>query len=82
MDKKLKKTIKKESKKFQWICILAITIIISIYVFGMTKYYIPSPIHIGAGQYLDIATGIIIVALMLTTFIIAMIRKKFRNDKK
>lgn len=70
------KNIKKRVKKYQWLLILCITTITAMYVYGMTKVYLPEPLDIGFGQYLDIATGIIIVSLILSGFIVAVIFKK------
>ena len=73
------KNIKKRLKKYHWLLILCITPITAMYVYGMTKVYLPEPLDIGFGQYLDIATGIIIVSLILSGFIVAVI---FKKEKK
>jgi len=57
MDNKLK-------KKYQWICIFTITVLITMWVYGNAKHYFPDPIHLGFGQYIDLASGIIIVSLL------------------
>ncbi len=77
-----KKTIKKKLEKHQWICILAITVIVAMYIYGMVKHYFPDPVHIGLGQYIDIATGVIILALLFSSFIFAIIFKKFKKKMK
>jgi len=71
-----RKNIKKKMKRCRWLIILAITTFIAMYIYGMTTIYLPDPIHIGAGQYLDIGTGVIIISLLLSGFIIASIFKK------
>lgn len=73
------KNIKKRLKKYHWLIILCITTFTAMYVYGMTKIYLPEPLDIGFGQYLDIATGIIIVSLILSGFIVAVI---FKKEKK
>jgi len=74
-----RKNIKKKLKKYQWIIILAITTFIAMYIYGMTEVYLPEPVHIGAGQYLDIGTGIIIVCLFFSGLVIGLIIKKKKN---
>ena len=76
-----RKNIKRKMKKHHWLIVLCITTVIAMYIYGMTKVYFPDPVHIGAGQYLDIATGIIIVSLLFSGFIIAIIFKKKRKVK-
>ncbi len=70
------KTLKRKMKKYQWIIILILTTIAAMYVYGMTIVYFPEPVHLGAGQYLDLATGIVIVVLLLSGMIISIIFKK------
>lgn len=72
--------IKRKVKKYHWLIILIITIFVAMYVYGMTTHYFPDPVHIGLGQYLDIATGIIIVALLLSGFIIGILFKKKKGN--
>ena len=75
MDKKTKKK-RKRMKKYYWLIILVITTLTTMWVYGMTTIYLPEPLDIGFGQYLDIGTGIIIVSLLLVGFIIGVIFKK------
>lgn len=77
-----KKNIKKKLEKYQWGCILTITVLVAMYVYGMTTHYFPNPIHLGAGQYIDIATGVIILAILFSSFIVAIIFKKKKKVKK
>lgn len=72
----MNKNIKRRMKKYHWLIILMVTTITAMYVYGMTKIYFPTPVHIGFGQYLDIGTGIIIVSLILSGAIIAVLFKK------
>ena len=79
----MKKTTKKKLKKYRWLGLLIISVPIAMYVYGMANHYFPSPIHAGAGQYFDIATGITIVALVLSGAIIKiMFEKKRKKGKK
>lgn len=77
-----RKNIKKKMKRCRWLILLVITTFIAMYIYGMTKIYLPEPIHIGAGQYLDIATGVIIVSLLFSGFLIASILKKKKGRRK
>lgn len=73
--------IKRKMKKYHWLIILSITVFITMYVYGMTRAYFPDPIYMGAGQYLDIGTGIVIVGLLLLGAIIAILFKKKKRKK-
>lgn len=77
---KKKKNIKTKLKEYQWVTILIISIFIAMYVYGMVKIYFPDPIHIGVGQYLDIATGVTIVGLLLSGIILTIIFKKNKRE--
>ena len=68
--------LKRKIKKFKWVIILILTTLAAMYVYGMTIVYFPEPVHLGAGQYLDLATGIVIVALLSSGTIITIIVKK------
>ena len=74
-----KRKIKKKIKKYHWAILLIITIFIAMYVYGMTAHYFPEPLHIGFGQYIDIATGITIVSLIFAGVILTII---FKTRKK
>ncbi|KKN04917.1 hypothetical protein LCGC14_1092570 [marine sediment metagenome] len=76
------KNIKKKMTKYQWVFILIITVFVAMYLYGMTKVYFPDPVHLGAGQYLDLATGIILISLLLSGVIITLIFKKSKKGKK
>lgn len=67
---------KKKMKKYHWLIIFIITTFIAMYIYGMTKVYLPDPVHIGLGQYFDLATGVIIIALLFSGFVIGMLFKK------
>ena len=68
--------LKRKIKKFKWVIILILTTLTAMYVYGMTIVYFPEPVHLGAGQYLDLATGIVIVVLLSSGTIITIILKK------
>lgn len=71
--------MKRKLKKYQGIIILIIiTVPVTMYIYGMTEVYFPDPIHMGAGQYIDVATGVIIMALLLSGVIITILFKKKR----
>lgn len=70
------KTNKRKVKKYHWIIVYAITVIIAMYIYGMTKIYMPTPWDMGFGQYLDLSVGVVIVSLMLMGFIIGILFKK------
>ncbi|MFW9968755.1 MAG: hypothetical protein ACFFDF_01055 [Candidatus Odinarchaeota archaeon] len=76
------KKLKMKMKKYRWLIILVITTFIAMYVYGMTEIYLPGPIHLGAGQYIDIATGVIILTLAFSGFLVALIFKDKRNRGK
>ena len=74
-----RKNLKRKVKKYQWIFILIATVFVAMWIYGNAIHYFPAPVHIGFGQYLDIATGIIIVALLFSGAIIAIL---FKSKKK
>ncbi len=67
---------KKKVKKYHWLIIFTITVIITMWIYGMTKIYMSSPLAIGFGQYLDISTGVVIITLMFMGFMIGVLFKK------
>lgn len=73
--------IKKKTKKYQWVIILMIGILVAMWIYGMSRHYFPDPVHIGSGQYLDISTGIIIVALLFAGIIIKILFKKKKKRR-
>jgi len=74
--------MKLKIKKYHWLIILVVTTLIAMYVYGMVKIYFPDPLNIGFGQYLDLGTGIIIVSLLLSGFIVAAIFSKNKKKKR
>ena len=74
--KNAKENVKKRMKKYHWLIVLCITTVTAMYVYGMTKIYLPDPLYIGFGQYLDLATGVIVISLILSGFVIGAIFKK------
>jgi len=75
-----KKEIKRKFKKYQWVILLAVTILFSMWIYGMTTHYFPEPISLGGGQYIDIATGVVIIGLLLSGVVLAFIFKKNRGE--
>ncbi len=75
-----RRNLKRKVKKYRWIIVLIITVIGAMYVYGMAKHYFPEPMYLGVGQYMDIATGIIIVGLLLAGTLTTTLFKK--NKKK
>lgn len=78
----MKKSTKKKLKEYQWICFLVISVVVAMYVYGMAAHYFPEPVHLGAGQYLDIAAGITITGLLLSAVIITVVFKKEKKEIK
>ena len=81
--KKKGKNLKRKMKKYKWVIILILTTLAAMYIYGMATVYFPDPIHLGAGQYLDLATGIVIISLILSGFIITILfkqKKKINNN--
>jgi len=74
------KNINKKLKSYQWIIILLISIALAMWVYGMAGHYFPDPLHIGFGQYVDIATGITIFGLLLVAIIITIVFKKNKRE--
>ena len=73
------KNIKRKVKKYQWLITLAMTVVVSMWVYGMVRVYFPDPMDIGFGQYLDLGTGIVIFTLVISGFIVAAL---FKTNKK
>lgn len=74
-----KKKTRKAFRKYKWIVIFIISIIFAMWIYGMAGHYFPEPVHVGAGQYFDIAAGITIIGLILVAVLITII---FRKKKK
>ena len=72
---------KKKVKKYHWLIILGITVITTMWIYGMTQVYMPTPIDIGFGQYIDLGTGVVILSLLLLGFILGTLFKK-KGGKK
>ena len=72
----MKKSTKRKLKENQWVCYLIISVIAAMYIYGMAGHYFPDPIHLGAGQYVDIAAGVTIIGLLLTAVVITIVFKK------
>lgn len=72
--------MKKNVKKYHWLITLAITVVVSMWIYGMVKIYYPTPFYAGFGQYFDIGVGIIILTLVISGLIVTAIFKK--NKKR
>ena len=66
-------------KRYHWLIALLTTTFVAMYVYGMTAVYLPDPLYIGFGQYLDVGTGIAIFCLVLSGIFVGML---FRKDNK
>lgn len=75
----MKKNTKRRVKKYQWFITLAITVVVSMWIYGMVRIYFPDPLYVGFAQYLDLGTGIVIFTLVISGFIIATIFKKTKK---
>jgi len=76
---KFKTKFKKKMKKYKWIFILIISVVIAMYIYGMANHYYPEPVHIGFGHYMDISTGVTIIGLLISAFVLTII---FKEEKK
>lgn len=74
----MKKNAKRKVKKYHWLITLCVTVLVAMYVYGMTRVYFPDPLYLGFGQYADLGTGIVIFALVISGFIVAAIFRKKR----
>lgn len=72
----MKENTKRKMKKHHWLITLAITIVVSMWIYGMTSVYFPEPYHIGFGQYIDLGVGIVIFTLVISGFIVTAIFKR------
>lgn len=70
------KTNKRKVKKYHWVIVFFITVITTMYIYGMTEIYMPTPWYMGFGQYLDLSTGVVIISLIVMGFIIGILFKK------
>ena len=78
----MKKNTKKRMKKHHWLITLVITIVVSMWIYGMTRVYFPDPWYIGFGQYMDLGTGIVIFTLVISGFIVTAIFKRKKKEIK
>ena len=74
--KRNKKKGSQRANKTQWVIITIFTVIVMMWLYGMTTHYFPTPIPVGLGQYLDISAGVVIIGLLFSGFIITIILKK------
>jgi len=69
-------------KKYQWLIVLMLTVFAAMYVYGMSNHYFPEPVPLGGGQYIDIATGVIIISLLFAGFVIGILFKKKKRGRR
>lgn len=87
--KKMGKVQSKRSKKKtnpeinikRWVIITIITVVLAMWLYGMTKIYFPTPIHLGGGQYFDLGMGVIVFGVLLCSLLITIIFKKKKVKK-
>ena len=90
MAKKIGKVQSKRSKKKtnpevnikRWIIITLLTVVATMWLYGMTKIYFPTPVHLGGGQYFDVGMGIIVFGILLFGFLITIMVNKFKKKSK
>ena len=63
----------------RWIIITLATVVATMYVYGMTRIYFPTPVHLGGGQYFDLGMGIIVFGILLCGFLITIMVNKFKK---
>lgn len=73
------KNNKRKAKKYHLLIIFTITVISTMWIYGMVKIYFPTPLDVGFGQYLDVGTGVVIGFLLIIGFIIGLLFKKKKN---
>jgi len=87
--KKIGKVQSKRSKKKanpeinikRWVIITLFTVVATMWLYGMTKIYFPTPVHVGGGQYFDLGMGIIVFGILLCGFLITIMVNKFKKKK-
>jgi len=87
--KKIGKVQSKRSKKKanpeinikRWVIITLFTVVATMWLYGMTKIYFPTPVHMGGGQYFDLGMGIIVFGILLCGFLITIMVNKFKKKK-
>lgn len=77
--KRNKKKGSQRANKTQWVIITIFTVIVTMYIYGMTTIYFPNPVHLGGGQYFDLGIGVVIFGLLLSGFIITIMVNKFKK---
>ena len=77
--KRRKKETNPEINIKRWVIITLLTVAATMYVYGMTKIYFPTPVHLGGGQYFDLGMGIIVFGILLCGFLITIMANKFKK---
>jgi len=74
--------IKKRVRKYYWIITIFVTIVFTMWLYGMTQIYMPTPIDIGFGQYIDVGVGVVIISLLLLGFLLGLLLKRKKKGGK
>lgn len=80
--KRSKKKTNPEINVKRWVIITIITVVVVMWLYGMTRIYYPTPVHLGGGQYFDLGMGIIVFGVLLCGFLISIIKNKLKNKNK
>jgi len=65
----------------QWIIITLVTVVATMWLYGMATHYFPNPVHVGGGQYFDLGMGIVVFGILLCGLLITIMVKKFKKIK-
>ena len=77
---KSKRSTKKANPKInitQWIIVTLVTVIATMWLYGMATHYFPNPVYVGGGQYFDIGIGIAVFGLLLCGLLITIMVNKY-----
>ena len=77
--KRSKKETNPEINVKRWVIITILTVVATMWLYGMTKVYFPTPVPLGGGQYFDLGMGIIVFGILLCGFLITIIANKFKK---
>lgn len=77
---------KKTTMSIKYIVVFSVIVVLTMYVYGMANIYFPGLISIGAGQYIDVSSGITFIGLLVVGLILSIYfkreLKKISNLKK
>lgn len=77
--KRRKKETNPEINIKRWVIFTIVTVIVTMWLYGMTKIYFPNPVHLGGGQYFDLGMGIIVFGILLCGFFITIIKIQLKK---